>query len=87
MSDTAAADRAVRRKIIAALVRVRRELGVTQVEMARAMQISQVSVSQIEHSDDPHLSTLQRYARALGIRFGLEIEVLGPDQPQERDPG
>lgn len=80
-----AADAAVRRKIMAALVRVRRELGLTQVDMARAMQVSQATVSQIERVNDPHLSTLQRYARALGIRFGVEIDVLGPEQQQERD--
>ena len=49
------------------LVARRRQLGLTQAEVARAMGRSQSVVSDIETmSTDPRLSTLRRYALAIG---------------------
>jgi hypothetical protein len=48
------------------LADLRRELGVTQVDMAIAADMSQGDVSRLEHRDDYLVSTLRRAVRALG---------------------
>jgi hypothetical protein len=45
---------------------LRRELGVTQADMATAAEMSQGDVSRLEHRDDHLVSTLRRAVRALG---------------------
>jgi DNA-binding phage protein len=50
---------------------LRRTREVTQVELARALRRGQSSVSALEHSDDPHLSTLREYIEAIGGRLEL----------------
>jgi predicted transcriptional regulator len=45
---------------------LRRELGVTEVELARAAEMTQGQVSTLEHRTDHLVSTLRRYVRALG---------------------
>ncbi|HLV19593.1 MAG TPA: helix-turn-helix transcriptional regulator, partial [Polyangiaceae bacterium] len=47
------------------------ELGVTQAEMASAIEITQSQLSKMERRDDHPVSTLRRAVRALGG----EIEV------------
>lgn len=54
------------------LAALRRELGVTQVELARAAAMTQGQVSTIEHGTDHLVSTLRRCVRALGG----DIEVI-----------
>ncbi len=49
----------------------------TQVDLADVMGITQVSVSQIEHSDNPYVSTLAGYVKALGGH--LEINAVFDD--------
>lgn len=45
----------------------------TQQEMARAMQVAQSTVSQFEaEGNDPRISTLTRYAEALGFKLVLK---------------
>ncbi|HLV22586.1 MAG TPA: helix-turn-helix transcriptional regulator [Polyangiaceae bacterium] len=53
------------------LAELRRELGVTQAEMASAIEITQSQLSKMERRDDHLVSTLRRAVRALGG----EIEV------------
>jgi predicted transcriptional regulator len=56
-----------RRKVVADLVRVRGELGLSQTEVAARMGTSQSAVARLESGDgDVRLSSLQRYADALG---------------------
>jgi DNA-binding XRE family transcriptional regulator len=53
-------------------LRVLREgAGLTQAEVAAAAEMDQSEISRIEQRDDLKLSTLRRYARALGA----EVEV------------
>ncbi len=56
-----------RRDLAADLVSVRLELGLSQTEVAARLQTSQSAVARIESGDaDVRLSTLERYAAALG---------------------
>jgi DNA-binding phage protein len=48
------------------LAELRRAREVTQVEVARALRRGQPAVSALEHSADPHLSTLREYIEAIG---------------------
>jgi transcriptional regulator with XRE-family HTH domain len=75
-------DAQTRRAIVAALVDLRHALGVPQVELARRMHIVQATLSRIEHGDDPKVSTLQRYARALGIQFTIELQKQKADDDE-----
>ena len=63
-----------RREIVDQLVRVRRRLGLSQTAVAARMGTSQSAVARLESGDgDVRLSSLQRYADALGrdLRFRL----------------
>lgn len=51
---------------------LRRELGVTQSDMAKAAEMTQGDVSRLENSDNFRIATLRRAVRALGG----EIEVI-----------
>jgi DNA-binding XRE family transcriptional regulator len=57
---------------------LRSELGVTQVEMARQLDVTQANVSRIEHEEDLYLSTLRSYVEALGGE--LELRAVFPDR-------
>lgn len=60
--------------LIDKLVEARRRRGLTQVEVGRRMGISQGAVARIESADrDPHLSTLRRYALAIGVRVTHDV--------------
>jgi DNA-binding XRE family transcriptional regulator len=61
-----------------ALADVRTRLGVTQVELARRLGVSQGNVSELERRDDVYLSTLREYVEALGGE--LEISAVFPEQ-------
>ena len=67
-----------RRRAVQALTAVREARGVTQVEVARTWGTTQSNVSRFEHAQDTYVSTLMRYAAALGGR--LELRVVFPDQ-------
>ncbi len=63
-----------RKAVVRQLVDLRKKLGLTQYDMAERMWISQPTVSQFETGNvDLHMSTLQRYARALGCRITAEV--------------
>ena len=56
-----------RRELIEELVRVRRESDLSQTEIAARMGTSQSAVARLESGElDARLSTLERYAAALG---------------------
>lgn len=60
---------------IGVLLRLSREqAGLTQEEIARKLRTKKSAISRIEnHAEDIRLSTLRKYAEALGKRISLEI--------------
>ena len=54
---------------------IRRAAGVTQVQLAAAMNTSQGQISRIERQSDMLLSTLSAYLRALGVDAQIVVEV------------
>ena len=60
------------------LADLRRELGVTQEDMASAIQITQSQLSKLERRDDHLVSTLRRAVRALGGE--LEVTAVVGDR-------
>ena len=63
-----------RREVIADLVDVRQRLGLSQTEVAARMGTSQSAVARLESGDgDVRLSSLQRYADALGRDLRLRL--------------
>jgi hypothetical protein len=56
---------------------LRTALGKTQADVARAAEMDQGDVSRLETREDMRVSTLGRYARALGGRLELAIVVGG----------
>jgi DNA-binding XRE family transcriptional regulator len=59
------------------LVEARHTAGITQVELAQRLGVSQAQVARIEKRgyDDYTLNTLRRYISALGAGFSLEVGV------------
>jgi len=51
------------------LAALRRDLGLTQAQVARRLRMTQSDVSKLERREDVRLSTLLAYARALGGRL------------------
>lgn len=69
------ADIAERQRVIRSLVELRRSSGVSQRRIAELMATTQSAVSEIEGGGtDVYLSTLQRYARAVGAPLSLHIQ-------------
>ncbi|MFB4277644.1 helix-turn-helix domain-containing protein [Nonomuraea sp. MTCD27] len=63
--ENAAIDRDMR--LVETLVAIRKQRGLTQAEVAERMGRSQPAVSDFERlGGDPHLSTIRRYALAVG---------------------
>ncbi len=65
------------------LFEIRRELGITQADVAQAMGITQGNVSTLEHREDALLSTVRAYVDALGGQ--LELKVLIGDRSFDLD--
>jgi transcriptional regulator with XRE-family HTH domain len=57
------------------LAEVRRSAGMTQVQLAAALNTSQGQISRIERQSDMLLSTLSAYLTALGVDASLVVEV------------
>lgn len=63
-----------RRSVTAQLVSLRRDLGLSQTEVATRMGTSQSAVARFEGGDfDARLSTLERYTTALGAQLEWRI--------------
>ena len=61
-------------KIGVMLKRAREEAGLTQEELARRLDTKKTAISRIEnHAEDIKLSTLERFADAIGKRLVLRI--------------
>ncbi len=64
------------REMRAALVQIRRDSGLSQQDVADLLEISQQAVQKLERYDaDPKLSTLERYANAVGALVTHRVVV------------
>ena len=64
-----------RRDLAATLVARRQDLGLSQTEVAARMRTSQSAVARLESGDaDVRLSTLERYAAALGQQLDWKLK-------------
>ena len=62
-------------KIGVILRQIREEAGLTQEELAEKLKTKKSAISRIEnHARDIRLSTLERYAAALGKRLHVSVE-------------
>ena len=65
-----------RRQLVADLAARRREIGLSQTEVAARMGTSQSSVARIESgAADVRLTTLERYAAALGRQLDWRLDA------------
>ncbi len=64
----------IRREIT--LAKIREELNLSQTELAQSLGISQPSIVKLENVDnDPKLSTLKRYIKALGGELSIDVTL------------
>ena len=59
------------------LAEIRRQSGLTQTELAEALDIKQPSLSKLESQDDMQISTLKRIVHALGGELDLVVRMPG----------
>ncbi len=57
------------------LAEIRKESGLTQVDLAEALGIKQPSLSKLEAQDDMQISTLRRIIKALGGELELVAKM------------
>jgi DNA-binding XRE family transcriptional regulator len=57
------------------LYQLRADAGVTQIQVAELLGITQPAVSKIEHAEDMRISTLRSYLESLGTVLHLEVEL------------
>lgn len=76
-SDASALDmEEARQNLVDGLVRIRKARGLSMQDVADELQISRQAVSKIERSNrDPRLSTLIRYAMAIGAHIDLDARL------------
>lgn len=55
------------------LAELRKEMGIDQTELGKRVGMTQAGVSKFERSADPKISTLRKFARALGADIHIEI--------------
>ncbi len=56
------------------LRQAREQAGVTQEKIARKLRTKKSAISRIEnHAEDIRLSTLEKYAKALGLRLKVQL--------------
>jgi len=72
------ADARTRREVIEDLVKLRKDVADMSLrEFARVLELSAATVSEFEkQSRDPRLSTIQRYARAVGYEVVLSLQPI-----------
>lgn len=76
-----------RRELARQLAARRREAGFTQTEVADRMGTSQGQVARFESGADTRMSTVARYAAALGVTVNWSIESPTPSKrPDRRTP-
>lgn len=61
--------------LLGTLVQIRKDRGLSQEQLADALGVSQATISSFERiGNDPHLSTLRRYCRALGVLVRHQVD-------------
>lgn len=60
--------------------RIRKSLGMSQAELAEALQVTQSNVSKMELKDDPPLSVIAGMVKARGGKLRIEIETAEGDE-------
>jgi transcriptional regulator with XRE-family HTH domain len=68
-----AEQRVARLKLIMLLAETRERRRLSQRALAETMGTTQANVSRVERGDDLRVSTLQRYAQALGGRLQIDV--------------
>jgi DNA-binding Xre family transcriptional regulator len=63
------------------LAELRCQLGVTQVQLAERLGMTQENVSRIERAEDTQLSTIRRYVEGLGGQLELHAVFEDRDVP------
>jgi len=72
-----------RRELARRLADGRRDAGLTQVELAKRMGTSQGQVTRFESGADTRLSTVARYAAAIGMRVEWSVAPVAPSRPRK----
>lgn len=71
--------------LASAMIAARKKAGLTQAELAKAMETSQTAIARMESGRTlPSGNSLKRFARATGTRLRISFE---PDKRQERKAG
>jgi transcriptional regulator with XRE-family HTH domain len=63
--------------VLRLLVRIRRELNLSQEEVGRRLGVGQPAVSMLEKHRDPRLSDIARLAAALDVPLTVSVEFDG----------
>jgi predicted transcriptional regulator len=80
LEDSADRVAAGRRALVAELVSARQRSGLSQTEVAARMGTSQSAVARLESGElDARLSTVERYAAALGRAVSWQVRA--PEEP------
>ena len=67
-------------RLLGELVEIRKLRGLTQEQVADSLGLSQATISAFERiGNDPHLSTLRRYCRAIGVMVTHHLDADGLD--------
>lgn len=61
--------------VVSALTQIRKQRGLSQLDIADLMGVTQTSVSSLERSHNPQLALIGRYGDALGVRVALSVVV------------
>jgi ribosome-binding protein aMBF1 (putative translation factor) len=70
-----------RRRLVADLTAQRRSAGLSQTEVAARMGTSQSAVARLETGEaDVRVSTLERYAAAIGSQLAWQAQTSQPEQ-------
>jgi transcriptional regulator with XRE-family HTH domain len=59
------------------LAQLRREVGVTQTELAERLGVNQAAVSKLERKHDLLVSSLANYLEALGVHARITVSISG----------
>jgi ribosome-binding protein aMBF1 (putative translation factor) len=77
-----------RRRLVADLTEQRRSAGLSQTEVAARMGTSQSAVARLESGDaDVRVSTLERYAAAIGSQLAWQARAQPDAGPEPAGPG
>lgn len=60
-----------------ALIRARKQAGLTQAQVAERMETSQSRVARLEGGANASIDALKRYARATGTKLTISFDPLG----------